>query len=169
MLNVILKRNRQSSSKVSGRLLLFTCFFFSFLLPPGPLVSKTLMFVCVIVLLYIPTLNGGDGEYLAKVKTLFFWGLKWTTVKLYNLPNYFCLGLSENSGCGREWSKVDDFLSVGTSSENTRKRYCLEKKYLSHLAMSFWRTSLFIFGTLCNPVSKTIALCRKQKRAKIQM
>ena len=168
MLNVIWKRNLQSSSKVLGRLLLFTSFF-SLPPPTRPIIEQNFN-VCVrnCSVIY-PNIDWGDGEYLTKVKTLFFWGLKWTTVKLYNLPNYFWLGLSENSGRGREWPKVDEFLSVGTTSENTRKRYCLEKKYLSHLAKSFWRTSLFIFGTFCNPVSKTIALCRKQKRAKIQM
>ena len=50
--------------------------FFSFLLPPGPLVSKTLMFVCVIVLLYIPTLNGGDGEYFSKSENSLFLRIK---------------------------------------------------------------------------------------------
>ena len=58
--------------KSVGKAVTFYLFFFPSSSPPGPLVSKTLMFVCVIVLLYIPTLNGGDGEYLAKVKTLFF-------------------------------------------------------------------------------------------------
>ena len=59
---------------------------------------------------------GGTGKFSKRENSLFS-GLKWTTVQLmlYNLPNYFCLWLSENSGCGPKKSKIDDFLSVETS------------------------------------------------------
>ena len=47
------------------------------------MLSKTLMFVHVIVLLHRKR----------KRKNSLFWRLKWTTIKLYNLPTYFCLWL----------------------------------------------------------------------------
>ena len=50
---------------------------------------KTLMFVRVIVLLFPNIEYGGRGIFSKRENSL-FWGLKWTTVKLYNLPNYFC-------------------------------------------------------------------------------
>ena len=62
--------NLQSSSKVLGRLPFLPLLF----LPPpapGPMLIKTLMFVRQLFC-YIPTLNRGDGGYLAKEKTLFF-------------------------------------------------------------------------------------------------
>ena len=121
----------QSSSKVLGRLPFLPLLF----LPPpasGPMLIKTLMFVHVIVLLYPNIEQGGRGIFSKRENSLFS-GLKWTTVKLYSLPNYFCLWLSENSGCGCERSKLDGFLSVETSSKNTRKHYSVEKKYLPYL------------------------------------
>ena len=63
----------QSSSKVLGRLLFLPLFF----LPPiarGPMLSKTLMFVRVIVLLY-PNIEWGDRDSKQKRK-LSFWGIK---------------------------------------------------------------------------------------------
>ena len=63
----------QSSSKVLGRLLLFTCFFPSFSRPCPDVEQNVNVWVrncshfC-----YIPTLNRGDGRYLAKEKILFF-------------------------------------------------------------------------------------------------
>ena len=47
------------------------------------MLSKTLMFVHVIVLLHRKR----------KRENSLFWRLKWTTIKLYNLPTYFCLWL----------------------------------------------------------------------------
>ena len=79
----------QSLSEVLGGL----CFLPLLFLPPrtpGPMLIKTLMFVRVIVLLYIEL--GGQGIFSKRENSLFS-GLKWTTVKLYNLPNYFCLWL----------------------------------------------------------------------------
>ena len=79
----------QSSSKVLGRLPFLPLLF----LPPpapGPMLIKTLMFVRVIVLLYPNIEQGGRGIFSKRENSLFS-GLKWTTVKLYNLPNYFCL------------------------------------------------------------------------------
>ena len=99
---------------------------------PGPMLIKTLMFVRVIVLLYPNIEQGGRGIFSKRENSLFS-GLKWTTVKLHSLPNYFCLWLSENSGCGHERSKLDDFLWVETSSKNTRKQYSVGKKYLPYL------------------------------------
>ena len=60
----------QSSSKVLERLLLFTSFFALLCAFPGPMLSKTLVFVPVIVLLNpnIEYGSGEDGEYLAKEK-----------------------------------------------------------------------------------------------------
>ena len=46
------------------------------------------MFVRVIVLLYSNTEQGNGGIFSKRENSLFS-GLKWTTVKLYNLPNYF--------------------------------------------------------------------------------
>ena len=117
--------------KSVGKVAIFTCSFPSSP-APGPMLIKTLMFVRVIVLLYPNIEQGGRGIFSKRENSLFS-GLKWTTVKLYNLPNYFCLWLSENSGCGRKRSKIDDFLSVETSSKNTRKQYSVEKKYLPYL------------------------------------
>ena len=97
---------------------------------------KTLMFVRVIVLLYPNIEQGGRGIFSKRENSLFP-GLKWTTVKLYSLPNYFCLWLSENSGCGRERSKLDDFLSVETSSKNTRRKYSVEKNICRILLRQF--------------------------------
>ena len=81
----------QSSSKVLGRLPFLPLLF----LPPpapGPMLIKTLMFVRVIVLLYPNIEQGGRGIFSKRENSLFS-GLKWTTVKLYSLPNYFCLWL----------------------------------------------------------------------------
>ena len=79
----------QSSSKVLGRLPFLPLLF----LPPpapGPMLIKTLMFVRVIVLLYPNIEWGGQGIFSKRENSLFS-PLKWTTVKLYNLSNYFCL------------------------------------------------------------------------------
>ena len=58
------------------------------------MLSKTLMFVGVIVLLYPNIeLGGGAQGIFSKRENSPFGGLKGTTVKLYNLPNYFCLWL----------------------------------------------------------------------------
>ena len=57
---------------------------------PGPMLIETLMFVRVIVLLYPNIEQGGRGIFSKRENSLFS-GLKWTTVKLYSLPNYFCL------------------------------------------------------------------------------
>ena len=48
------------------------------------MLSKTLMFVHVIIVLL---------HQKRKRENSLFWGLKWTTIKLYNLPTYFCLWL----------------------------------------------------------------------------
>ena len=53
-----------------------------------PMLSKTLMFVRVIVLFH-PNIEYGRRGIFSKRENSLFWGLKWTTVKLYNLPNYF--------------------------------------------------------------------------------
>ena len=58
----------QLSSKLLGRLFFFTSFFSLPSPAPGPMLSKTLFFVIVIVLLY-PNIEWGDGGYLAKEKT----------------------------------------------------------------------------------------------------
>ena len=59
----------QLSSKLLGRVFFFYLFFFSLPSPaPGPMLSKTLFFVILIVLLY-PNIEWGDGGYLAKEKT----------------------------------------------------------------------------------------------------
>ena len=79
----------QSPSKVLGRMPFLPLLF----LPPpapGPMLIKTLMFVRVIVLLYPNIEQGGRGIFSKRENSLFS-GLKWTTVKLYSLPNYFCL------------------------------------------------------------------------------
>ena len=84
--------------KSVGKAAIFYLLFSRLSPAPGPMLSKTLMFVPVIVLLYSNIKyaggRGGGREIFSKRerKTL-FWGLKWTTVKFYNLPNYFCLGL----------------------------------------------------------------------------
>ena len=50
----------------------------------------------------MPTLNKGDaGEGTGKIDNSLFLKIRWTTVKLYNLPNYICLRLSDNTGCDR--------------------------------------------------------------------
>ena len=112
---------------------------------PGPMLIKTLMFVRVIVLLY-PNIEQGARGIFSKRENSLFSGLKWTTVKLYSLPNYFCLWLSENSGCGRERSKLDDFLSVETSSKTLvnstllKKNICrtLLRQFLAHTPVYIW-------------------------------
>ena len=82
----------QSSPKLSvGKVAFFTSSFPSFP-APGPMLIKTLMFVCVVVLFYPNIEYGGRGIFSKRENSLFS-GLKWTTVKLYNLPNYFCLWL----------------------------------------------------------------------------
>ena len=48
------------------------------------MLSKTLTFVHVIIVLL---------HQKRKRENSLFWGLKWTTIKLYNLPTYFCLWL----------------------------------------------------------------------------
>ena len=105
-------------------------------LAPGPMLIKMLMFVRVNVPLYPKIEYGGRGKFRKRENSLFS-GLKWTTVKLYNLPNYFCLWLSENSGCGRKRSKIDDFLSVETSSKNAGKQYSVEKNIFRSLLRQF--------------------------------
>ena len=82
---ILLVCRLQSSSKVLGRLPFLPLLF----LPPpapGPMLIKTLMFVHVIVLLYPNIEQGGRGIFSKRENSLFS-GLKWTTVKLYNLPN----------------------------------------------------------------------------------
>ena len=88
---ILLVCRLQSSSKVLGRLPFLPLLF----LPPpapGPMLIKTLMFVHVIVLLY-PNIEQGERGIFRKRENSLFSGLKWTTVKLYSLPNYFCLWL----------------------------------------------------------------------------
>ena len=81
----------QLLSEVLGGLCFLPLLFFS-LPTPGPMLIKTLMFVRILLFCYTPTLSWGDRGYVARENSLFS-GLKWTTVKLYNLPNYFCLWL----------------------------------------------------------------------------
>ena len=77
--------------KSDGKVAFFTSSFLSPPPPaPGPMLIKTLMFVRVIVLLYPNIEQGGRGIFSKRENSLFS-GLKWTTVKLYSLPNYFCL------------------------------------------------------------------------------
>ena len=76
--------------KSVGKVAFFTSSFPSPPPTPGPMLIKTLMFVRVIVLLYPNIEQGGRGIFSKRENSLFS-GLKWTTVKLYSLPNYFCL------------------------------------------------------------------------------
>ena len=73
--------------KSVGKVAFFTSSFPS---SPAPMLIKTLMFVRVIVLLYPNIEQGGRGIFSERENSLFS-GLKWTPVKLYSLPNYFCL------------------------------------------------------------------------------
>ena len=101
---------------------------------------------------------------------LFCSGLKWTTVKLYNLPNYCCLWLSENSGCGRKRSKIGHFLSVETSSKNTRKQYSVEKNYLPYLVKTVFGAHACLYSAcFANRQVQPLLLPGHRKRAKIQM
>ena len=118
---------------------------------PGPMLIKTLMFVRVIVLLYPNIEQGGRGIFSKRENSLFS-GLKWTTVKLYNLPNYFCLWLSENSGCGCKRSKIDHFLPVETSSKNTVVKSTLLKKNICRtLLRQFWAHTLVYIRHVLQP------------------
>ena len=66
------KQNKFRSTiivKIVGKGVFFFTSFFSLPSPaPGPMLSKTLFFVILIVLLY-PNIEWGDGGYLAKEKT----------------------------------------------------------------------------------------------------
>ena len=126
--------NLQSSSKVLGRLPFLPLLF----LPPpapGPMLIKTLMFVRVIVLLYPNIEQGGRGIFSKRENSLFS-GLKWTTVKLYSLPNYFCLWLQNLSKHLYIWKHSPASTNKHCNWENNRAKYKLQtsgkRKHYNH-------------------------------------
>ena len=88
------KQNKFRSTiivKIVGKGVFFFTSFFSLPSPaPGPMLSKTLFFVDPNCSVISQHWMGGRGIF-SKRENFPSWRWKWTTVKLYNLPNYFYL------------------------------------------------------------------------------
>ena len=80
----------QLSSKLLGRVFFFYLFFFPSFPRPWPNVKQDVIFCDPNCSVISQHWMGGRGIF-SKRENFPSWRWKWTTVKLYNLPNYFYL------------------------------------------------------------------------------